>query len=237
MPTTTVSSQVSPLLAAMLYPIANRIVLPAFFKNIDVEGRENLPKNDSPVIFAPTHRSRWDPLVIAHAAGQPVTGRHLHFMTSANETARHIQGWTIRKLGAFPIDPKQPGIASLRHGLELLETRKVLTIFPEGNLYPGPETQSLKLGLARLALQAETNNPGLNVRVVPIGISYSGNLTERRRPAWGSRVRVRIGEPFDVSQYDTGEMRRDSKALTVDLQTELDRLNGYAIETPEPAIA
>ncbi|MGD1903336.1 MAG: lysophospholipid acyltransferase family protein [Geitlerinemataceae cyanobacterium] len=235
--TTRVSSEVSPLLAATLYPLASRVVLPTFFESIDVEGRENLPKNDSPAILAPTHRSRWDPLIVAHVAGYPVTGRHLHFMTSANETTRHVQGWLIRKLGAFPIDTKQPGAASLRHGIELLQTRQVLTIFPEGNLYPGPETHSLKLGLARMALHAETSQVGLNTRIVPIGISYSGNLTEKRRPTWGSRVRVRIGEPIDVRQYDTGEMRRDSKTLTVELQKELDRLNSYEISAPEPAIA
>ena len=63
---------------------------------------------------------------------------------------------TPAEYGAFPIDPKQPGIASLRYGLELLHTRKVLTIFPEGNLYPGPETQTLKRGLARLARKCIT---------------------------------------------------------------------------------
>lgn len=231
-PTARVSSHVSSGLASILYPLANRIVLPHFFNRIEVTGQENLPKNDCPVILAPTHRSRWDPLIIAHAAGYPVTGRHLRFMASANETERGLQGWIIRKLGAFPIDPKQPGVSSLRHGLELLQTRQVLTIFPEGNLYPGPETQTLKLGLARLALQAETSEAQMNVRIVPIGLSYSGDLTPKRRPTWGCDVRVNIGEPILVRQYHTGSMRRDSYRLTIDLQQELDRLNGCTIEQP-----
>jgi 1-acyl-sn-glycerol-3-phosphate acyltransferase len=231
-PTARVSSHVSSGLASILYPLANRIVLPHFFNRIEVTGQENLPKNDCPVILAPTHRSRWDPLIIAHAAGYPITGRHLRFMASANETERGLQGWIIRKLGAFPIDPKQPGVSSLRHGLELLQTRQVLTIFPEGNLYPGPETQTLKLGLSRLALQAETSEAQMNVRIVPIGLSYSGDLTPKRRPTWGCDVRVNIGEPILVRQYHTGSMRRDSYRLTIGLQQELDRLNGCAIEQP-----
>ncbi|TAF54500.1 MAG: 1-acyl-sn-glycerol-3-phosphate acyltransferase [Oscillatoriales cyanobacterium] len=228
-PTTRVSSHVAPWLAPLLYPLANRIVLPSFFNRIEVNGQENLPKNDCPVILAPTHRSRWDPLIIAHAAGYPVTGRHLHFMASANETSRGVQGWLIRKLGAFPIDPKQPGVGSLRHGLELLQTRQVLTIFPEGDLYPGPEAHPLKLGLARLALQAETSQARMNVRIVPIGVSYRGPLTPKQRPTWGCDVQVNIGEPILVRQYLTGSMRRDSYRLTVNLQQELDRLNGCAI--------
>jgi len=224
--TARLTSQVSPWLTRIAYPLAKRVVLPMYFRNVEILGQDNLPTNDSPVILAPTHRSRWDPIVIAHAAGYPVTGRHLRFMTSANETERFVQGWFVRQLGAFPIDPKQPGIASLRHGIELLQARQMLTIFPEGNIFPGPQAHPLKPGLARLAMQAEELKPGLNVRIVPIGLSYS----TQGRPAWGCDARVKIGEPIYVNDYMTGALRADAQRLTADLRLELDRLNG--VPTP-----
>ncbi|MFM6202717.1 MAG: 1-acyl-sn-glycerol-3-phosphate acyltransferase, partial [Dolichospermum sp.] len=55
--------RVSPWLMPVAYFLGRYIVLPSFFRDIKVTGRENIPRN-GPVILAPTHRSRWDSLVL-----------------------------------------------------------------------------------------------------------------------------------------------------------------------------
>ena len=206
-----VASRVSPWLASLAYPLGRFILLPSYFGQIEVTGQEHLP-TEGPVIIAPTHRSRWDALTLAYAAGRDVTGRHLRFMVSANEVTG-LQGWFIRRFGGFPIDPLQPGISSLRHGVELLCARETLVIFPEGNIYRDNQVHPLKQGLGRIAMQAEAIQPGLGVNIVPINIKYSEPV-----PHWRSKVSIRIGSPLQASNYDATTPKRSAKKLMADLE-------------------
>lgn len=212
-----ISSRVSPWLAAILYPLAHYIVLPLYFRCIDVTGQENLPQTGATII-APTHRSRWDPILVAYLTGRRVTGRDPRFMTSANET-EGIQGWIVRRLGAFPVDLQRVGVGSLRHGVELLVQKQMLVIFPEGNTFfiqrnikkshPDPDQiYSMKPGLGRLAIQAE-RQANLDIQVVPISLRYDTGT-----PRWRCQVSVRIGEPISVASYlKEGGSKQAAKAL------------------------
>jgi 1-acyl-sn-glycerol-3-phosphate acyltransferase len=213
--TPSINSQVSPWLAPIAYGLGCWFLIPNYF-NLTIVGQENLPQQGA-VILAPTHRSRWDALLVPYAAGRFVTGRDIRFMVSADEV-KGIQGWFIRQLGGFPVNPRQPAIASLRHSLEILQNREMLVIFPEGGIFRGKELSPLKPGLARLALQAEASQPDLNVQVVPIHLDYSQEF-----PTWGCRVTIRIGEPLQVAEYQ-GPVKQAAKRLTIDLTTELEQL-------------
>lgn len=74
-----IKSEISPWLIRLVYPLANRIIFPFFFKNIHIEGKENVPKSGA-VIIAPTHRSRWDALIVPYATGRMVTNRDPFFL-------------------------------------------------------------------------------------------------------------------------------------------------------------
>jgi 1-acyl-sn-glycerol-3-phosphate acyltransferase len=219
-----IASHVAPWLTPVLYPLARYIVLPFYFGQIEVIGREHL-LTDSPVILAPTHRARWDALMVPYAAGRDVTGRDLRFMVSANEVAG-LQGWFIRRMGGFPVDTEQPGIGSFRHGVELLLNKEIIVIFPEGNIFRDNQVHPLKRGLARIALQAESSQPGLGVKIVPISIRYSQSV-----PSWGCNVNIVIGAPLEVADYDTKFVKRSAKQLTADLETSLINL-----ETGQPSL-
>lgn len=214
-----VSSRSSPWLASLAYPIGRYGLLPLYFQQIEVMGRENLPAT-GPVILAPTHRSRWDAFMVPYALGQDVTGRELRFMVTADEV-RGIQGWFIKRLGGFEIDTKHPTIASLRHSVELLKQSQVLVIFPEGNIFR--ECRPLKPGLARLALQAEASQEHLGIRIVPINIQYSQPLVP-----WRSRVRIHVGTPLKVADYCCKTTKQSAKLLTTDLENALISLNDGA---------
>ena len=105
-------SKLSPWLAPLVYKIGEDLLLPNFFKAIRITGQENIPTS-GPVVFAPTHRSRWDALLVG-LVGHRTTGRYLRFMVTADEVYG-LQGWAIRRLGGFPVDVRRPAIATLRH--------------------------------------------------------------------------------------------------------------------------
>ncbi|XGV95331.1 MAG: lysophospholipid acyltransferase family protein [Leptolyngbya sp. BL-A-14] len=210
-------SQCSSWLASLVYPIGRYLVVPAYFRRVEVIGRENLPKT-GPVILAPTHRSRWDAVLVPYAAGHDITGRHLRFMVSADEV-RGLQGWFIRHLGGFPIDTSRPAIASLRHGVELLQHSESLVIFPEGNIFRETQVQRLKPGLARLALQAEASHPQLGIQVVPIRLYYS-----KPSAPWRCRVKIFIGQPLQVAAYDLKTPKQSAQLLTADLKQAIESL-------------
>lgn len=212
-----IDSSFSPWLTPIVYPLGCRIVMPLYFGQIEVEGQHHLPL-EGPVILAPTHRSRWDALLVPYAAGRGVTGRDLRFMVTSDEM-KGIQGWFIRRLGGFPVNPRNPAIASLRFGVEILRHEEMLVIFPEGGIFRDRTVHSLKPGLARLAVQAETSQPGLGVKVVPINIAYSDVY-----PHWGSRVSIQIGASIDVSDYCKGAAKQSAQRLTSDLEAALKHL-------------
>lgn len=212
-----IDSRISPWLSAIAYPLGSRVLLPSFFGSIEVWGQAHLPCT-GPVILAPVHRSRWDALIVPHVAGPRVTGRYLHFMVTADEV-KGLQGWFIQRLGGFPINPRRPGIASLRHGLDLLRQGEMMVIFPEGGIFRDAQVHPLKAGLARLAIQAEQGHPDLGVKIVPIYLCYS-----RALPVWGTQVRVNIGAPLTVAHYRTNSLKQDARKLTADLQQRLTQL-------------
>ncbi|PSB23969.1 lysophospholipid acyltransferase family protein [Stenomitos frigidus] len=211
------ASQCSSWLASLVYPLGRYLVVPFYFGRIEVVGHENLPRS-GPVILAPTHRSRWDAVMVPYAAGHDITGRHLRFMVSADEV-RGLQGWFIQRLGGFPIDTSRPAIASLRHGVDLLQDGQSLVIFPEGNIFRETQVQRLKPGLARLALQAEASHPNLDIKVVPIRLYYS-----RPFAPWRCRVKVCIGQPLRVAAYNLRTPKQSAQLLTADLKQAIEAL-------------
>jgi 1-acyl-sn-glycerol-3-phosphate acyltransferase len=210
------SSQVSSWLVPLVYAVGRYLVLPIYFRKVEVVGQEWLPRS-GPIILAPTHRSRWDALMLPYATGRRVTGRDLRFMVTQDEV-KGIQGWFIRRLGGFSVDTRRPGVASLRHGIELLQQGEMMVIFPEGNIFRERSVQPLKAGFARLALQA-TAQDDLNVQVVPVSLAYSDRLVP-----WRSTIQIRIGPPLSVQSYRTGQPKQDAKALTTDLHQSLQTL-------------
>lgn len=214
----TTSSHISPWLAPLLYLFGRRLIVPLFFGQITVTGRDHLPLT-GPVVLAPTHRSRWDAFMVPYAAGKDITGRDLQFMVSADEMLG-IQGWFVRRFGGFAVDTRRPTVASLRHGVDLLRAGEVLVIFPEGNIFRERRIQPLKPGLARLALQAEADQPGLGVQVVPLVIDYSQTI-----PSWGCQVSIGIGAPLRVDSYrQLGSTKQAAQRLTADLEAALQEL-------------
>ncbi|PSO54978.1 MAG: 1-acyl-sn-glycerol-3-phosphate acyltransferase [Cyanobacteria bacterium QH_1_48_107] len=214
---TPVTSRISPWLSPLLY-FVGRYFLPFYFGQLNFTGQENLPRT-GPVILASTHRSRWDGLIVAYATGRLVTRRDLRFIVSANETGG-LQGWFVRRMGGFPLDPEHPGFSSLRHSVELLCQGEALAIFPEGDIYRDGHVNPLKPGLARIALQAQSHQSDSSVKIVPISIGYA-----QVYPSCGCDVKVKIGSPMDVADYSHASAKKSAPKLTADLEAILKELH------------
>ena len=199
-------SNCSPWLTPLAYFLGKQIVLPSYFRHIKVVGQEHL-SHQGPVILAPTHRARWDSIVIPYAAGRSVTGRDLHFMVTSDEV-KGLQGWFIRRLGGFAINVRSPSIASLRHGIELLQHEQMMVIYPEGGIFRDRQVHRLKPGLARMALQAEAQTHELGVKIIPVSLYYEPAI-----PHWRSSVEVAFGTPLSVATYLPTQ---ENRALTAE---------------------
>jgi len=196
---------ISPWLSPLAMLVTQDLTLPAFFAQVRVLGRDHLPRT-GPVLLAPTHRSRWDALLLPHAAGRRVTGRDCRFMVTVDEM-KGLQGWFLHRLGCFPVDQGRPTLASLRYAVDLLASGQQLVVFPEGRIRRDDDGPiRLHQGLARLALL--TAGQGVELPVLPVGIAYSRPL-----PRPGEAAAVCFGEPLRPE----GQGRDAARAFTEQL--------------------
>lgn len=227
------TARISPWLASLAYRLAHRVVMPLYFGKIQITGQENLPRSGA-VLLTPTHRSRWDGLMIPYATGRWVTGRDVYFMVSANEM-RGFQGWWVSRLGGFPVDTAKPGRSSIRRGVELLRRQRMLVVFPEGDIYRDGSVHPLKAGPAHMAIQAALAEH-MEVQVVPIALHYSQAV-----PTQGCAVTIKIGKPLATGSYlpdsspttlNQSQFKHSTQALTADLEARLVALNEAAQGAP-----
>ncbi len=210
---------ISPWVTPLAYFLLCGVVVPLYFGRIEIIGQEYLP-TEGAVILAPTHRSRWDPILVGLAAGRWVTGRDLRYMVLLNQT-KGLQGWFIRHLGGFPIDRDHPATSSIRHSLELLRRQEVLVLFPEGHIFIHDQIHPIQPGVARIALQALSQQLDLTLNIVPISIRYQHPAP----PPVGCKVWVKIGSPLNVKDYHRQSSKRAAQKLTTDLKEALQELH------------
>ena len=183
---------INPILGFLAMFFTQDILIRFFFSDVKINNLSlSVPKNSS-VILAPTHRSRWDGLVITKAMGRRVTRKDCRFMVTKSEM-RGIQGWFLKRLGCFSINQLSPSLSVLRYAVNLIANNYQLVVFPEGKINKFGKKLILKEGLYRLALLAakKTNS----IFIIPIGIAYS-----QVSPKMRDKVSLCFGEPLLVNK-------------------------------------
>ena len=201
---------ISPWLSPLAMVLTQDVALQGFFQRIAILNHHHLPQQ-GPVLLAPTHRARWDALLLPHAAGRRVTGRDCRFMVTKDEM-QGLQGWFLHRLGCFPVDQGRPTLASLRYAIDLLEAGEQLVVFPEGCIRRDDSPIRLHQGLARLALLALGQE--VPVTVVPVGIAY-GHV----RPQLGDVAAVSFGAPLRPEGQGRDAARAFNQQLTAAMQS------------------
>ncbi len=184
---------IQPFLAALAMWLTQDIVLRFFFSKKIIKGKEFLNLVDGPLIIAPTHRSRWDGLILTFAIGRRVTNRDCRFMVTKPEM-KGLQGWFLKRLGCFSINQESPSLFSLRYAVELIYSKNQLVIFPEGKITTNSKKLKLKQGLFRLAKLARKK--GEPIKIVPVGIAY-----DNVKPKFRDRFAMCIEKPFDLDDF------------------------------------
>tara|TARA_Y100000994_G_scaffold193817_1_gene163159 strand:+ start:574 stop:1248 length:675 start_codon:yes stop_codon:yes gene_type:complete len=183
--------EINPILGLIAMFITQDIVMKLFFKEKKIVKNNFSMPFDSSVILAPTHRSRWDGLILTMAMGRRVTKKDCRFMVTKSEM-RGIQGWFLKRLGCFSINQLSPSLSVLRFAVNLIVKKKQLVVFPEGKINKYGNKIVLKEGLFRLARLA-TKKTSL-ITIIPIGIAYS-----EVSPKFRSKVSLCFGEPFIIN--------------------------------------
>ena len=190
---TDICYKINPVLGFIAMFVTQDIVLRFFFsKKKIINNNFSIPLNSS-IILAPTHRSRWDGLVLTMAMGRRVTKKDCRFMVTRSEM-RGIQGWFLKRLGCFSVNQLSPSLSTLRYAIDLIEKREQLVVFPEGKINKYGKKLILKEGLYRLARLATKKTE--SIIIVPIGIAYS-----KVSPNFRSEFCLSFGKPIAINDY------------------------------------
>ena len=185
--------KINPVLGFIAMFVTQDIILRFFFsKKKIINNIFPLPINSS-IILAPTHRSRWDGLVLTMAMGRRVTNKDCRFMVTKSEM-KGLQGWFLRRLGCFSINQLSPSLSTLRYAIDLIEKGEQLVVFPEGKINKYGRKLVPKEGLYRLARLATKKTE--TITIIPIGIAYS-----KVPPNFRGEFCLSFGQPIEMNNY------------------------------------
>lgn len=180
--------------------------------------KDRLPKGNY-ILVAP-HRTWMDSVLLAIAAYP----KEFSFMAKEELFSNKFTNWFLRKLHAFPVNRKNPGMSAIKKPVNLLKKSDLSTIiFPSGSRY----SAKLKGGALLIAKLA-------NVPLVPA--VYQGPLSlgalwtrKKRRIAFGEPIMVDRHKRLD-DDYQHQLEEQMQKAFD-DLDHELDPSFKYVMPT------
>lgn len=170
-----------------------RVVTNTFFRRIDVDNLDNVPK-DGPVIFAGNHPNAlmdgW--LLTAKCGRWP-----LHFMVNAKLWKYRMLAPLLDASGAVPVYSREETNEEINNDeafarlFEVIESGNCMGIFPEGVSHVESQLSKLKTGAARVAL-AVAERGKVQIKIVPCGLNYI------HRHRFRSQVLIEFGDPITI---------------------------------------
>ncbi len=182
-----------------------------FFRKMRVTGKSSIPK-DGPVIFAVNHHSAFlDPVLIGITSG-----RKPWYLTRAGVFQGGLVKFILNAIHMLPVyrprdrvNIKEANLGTFERCNKILRGNGSVLIFPEGNHGMLKRLRvPLKKGIARIALEAEVAESfGLNLKIVPVGISYEHPTKFR------TNVLINYGEPYTLHSIGDQFPEGGSEAL------------------------
>jgi glycerol-3-phosphate O-acyltransferase/dihydroxyacetone phosphate acyltransferase len=173
-----------------------RVLVGTFFRDVEVLGRERIPRGVPLLLVANHVNSLIDPILVMGYLG--VRPRIL----AKSTLWRHpVVAPLLLLAGAVPVYRRQDDADVSRNLDTFSRCRRTLAdgatvlLFPEGRSHNHPHQLPLKTGAARIVLDTEQGFPGRGLAVVPVGLTYED------KERFGSRVLVFVGDPIPVAPY------------------------------------
>lgn len=207
-----------------MYPLLRAIAgiaLRWYYRDIQVDGRERIPRR-RPLLLVVNHPNA---LVDALLVGWAVPRRVL---VTAKSTlfANPFANLFLRALGVVPLfrasdavpnerlDPAR-NLDSFRAVHGALRRGGTVLIFPEGKTHDEPSLAPLKTGAARIAVAAQDAGDVKDLTVVPIGLTFE------RKDVPRTRVLVQIGEPIVMRSWTAQQGMSPAESLTAEIDARL----------------
>lgn len=206
-----------------------KIALKVFFSSKKIQGKENIPPLDVPLLVVSNHPNTFmDPILIAHFLKQK-----LFFLANASVFNSVFNRWFLKQLNMIPIQRKEDtnkvkysNEEIFRKCFEHLAAKGCILIFPEGTSIHGRRLQKIKSGAARIAFGAEAENGfNLGLRILPIGLNYS------KPDSFRSEIFIQIGESIQVNQLKENYLQDAEKSIKDLTQTIEQTLSELTIVT------
>jgi len=182
----------------LIVSIARRVF--PLFMSLEVSGVENLLTSGAAVVAA-NHLVMYDvfPLQLA-------LPRMVYYMGKAELFQVSIVHFVFRQMGAFPIYRGEHDVWAMNHARQLLNTGKLVAMFPEGTRSGGKGLALARPGAAKLAIDA-------NCPLVAVSIDGIQNLFKKfpRRTV----VRVVIAPPIWPKRDDSPLVLTDTLMYTL----------------------
>ena len=200
---------IRPLLQLLLHP--------------HVEGRHRIPR-EGRLIIASNHLSVIDSFIIPLA----VLPRRVTTLTKAEYfEGTGVKGafarWFLTSMGYVPVrrGDGRAALGSLDQGVEIIETGRAFTLYPEGTRSEDGRLYRGKVGIGALVLS--TGAP-----VLPLGIIGTEQMQPvgKKLPNPFSRVTVRIGEPMEFGQYAEDPPGRARRMIADEVTEAIQKLSG-----------
>ena len=175
-----------------------------FFRKWQVHGEQNIPK-DAAIIFVVNHQNAFQDAILVACS----TSDEPWFLTRAGVFNNKIARAIFRAFHMMPVYRFRDGVKGLRNNdatirqcVDLLNERKSILIFGEGDQSMRYRLRTMQKGFARIALTVQQeNNWKLPLYIVPVGVQYDHYYNFR------SRVLVNYGTaiPVDASYQGLAE--------------------------------
>lgn len=171
-----------------------RYVFTIFFRQIEITGKDRLPKTGPVIIVAKHSNSLVDGgFITTYLPRMP------RILAASTVWDNKPLIPLLNAAGVIPLyrlqDQRSDAARnrlSFTASWDLLATGGVLALFPEGISHNDPFIKPMKSGTARIALEAERHRGPLNITILPVGLNFDAKSKFR------SRVLMQIGEPLKM---------------------------------------
>jgi glycerol-3-phosphate O-acyltransferase/dihydroxyacetone phosphate acyltransferase len=197
-----------------------RVAMRVFFRDIEVVGRDLLPRGVPLLVIANHVNNLIDPMVI-----MAFIGRRPRFLAKSTLWRHPVVAPLLLMSGAVPVyrhsdgEPVARNFETFARCREMLAGGATVALFPEGTSHNEPHSAPLKTGAARIALETQARHGRLGLRIVPVGLVYEDKQRFR------SRVLVQVGDAIDPGPEQAryaSEPRAAVRALTARIASGLE---------------